>query len=397
VKVLFFTDFDLRGSGYQVLSSGLASSLVSRGHQVVVLGLDYKGDQHDYPFAVVSTDPNRAAAQIKRIIDEWHPDVLCVPLDLTWQVKATEFADAKGPTYVGIFAVEGAPVLNPSPWAAAIKKMHVAFAISQFGTDACHEAGLEGVEHLRVGVDSFWQPPVISERVKLRKTLGIADKFVVITVSDNQERKNLPAAIEAIHLLRAQQVDAFWILVTKKRPQHIGWNLWALIREHKLDRSVYLLEDGCERDKLRQFYGIADAFLLTSRAEGLCLPVLEAMACGVPCVVPQTCELPALVENRGIAVPMEYWFTDTFGNSRRGFVSAQGCADALKMMSDGAEVRYELRERCIEYAQGRTWEKAAVQFEEKVGSASGRTDLDRDRDPGLRTAAAAGAGGFVCA
>jgi glycosyltransferase involved in cell wall biosynthesis len=39
------------------------------------------------------------------------------------------------------------------------------------------------------------------------------------------------------------------------------------------------LGTGCRSGSLWSLYAAADAFLLTSKAEGLAMPVLEAMAC----------------------------------------------------------------------------------------------------------------------
>jgi glycosyltransferase involved in cell wall biosynthesis len=51
------------------------------------------------------------------------------------------------------------------------------------------------------------------------------------------------------------------------------------------------------------------------------MPVLEAMACNVPCVATDTGALRELLEDgRGFLVSAEYEFVDVWGNSKRSMI-----------------------------------------------------------------------------
>ena len=67
-----------------------------------------------------------------------------------------------------------------------------------------------------------------------------------------------------------------------------NWNLQNQINELKLkkDRAVmYINADTVEYNKLRKFYIDGDIFVSCSMGDAFDLPVLEAMACGLPSIV----------------------------------------------------------------------------------------------------------------
>jgi glycosyltransferase involved in cell wall biosynthesis len=69
--------------------------------------------------------------------------------------------------------------------------------------------------------------------------------------------------------------------------QDLPYDLWMVGAQQSFP-PVHLTPNvklwGYQQDTLK-FYRTADAFILPSRSEGMCLALLEAMACGMPCIV----------------------------------------------------------------------------------------------------------------
>jgi alpha-1,3-rhamnosyl/mannosyltransferase len=97
-------------------------------------------------------------------------------------------------------------------------------------------------------------------------------------------------------------------------------------------------------DDIVTTYQQADALIVTSRYEGFCLPVLEAMACGTPVVAFANSALPEVVADAGILV--EDRDIDAF-------------AEALvELLRDPGAHRAAVN-RGLEHARSFTWERCA--------------------------------------
>jgi glycosyltransferase involved in cell wall biosynthesis len=127
--------------------------------------------------------------------------------------------------------------------------------------------------------------------------------------------------------------------------------------------------------ELAALYRAADVGVFPYRAEGFAIPILEAMACGLPCIVPRfgacldycTAENAFFVEPRRIRVPVrEEMAFNTFG-FREQVEAVDFCevpvtrlADALRSAfeSGGAErqVRGEAAARLVH--ERWTWERS---------------------------------------
>jgi glycosyltransferase involved in cell wall biosynthesis len=122
-----------------------------------------------------------------------------------------------------------------------------------------------------------------------------------------------------------------------------------------------IFERGMPFKMLWGLFAAADVFLLTSKAEGLGLPVLEAMGCGLPVIATKTGALTEhLREHRGILVHPEYTFIDTWGNSRRDMIDRMKCATALLSVAEGTQTPNV--EEARKYVTSRTWEKSVKQL-----------------------------------
>lgn len=237
------------------------------------------------------------------------------------------------------------------------------------------DAGLDS-EHVPFGIDfSVWRPPVEDERQKMRKALGIdEDTFVVLTVADNQERKNLDGAMQIFSKFcieieernisgyvskKREKVKAKWLVVTRLQSS-IGWDLDDLSRRYGIMDNLVLYERGIPIKNLWGLYLVADAFLLTSKAEGLAVPVLEAMATGLLCIGSDFAAIREhLRDGRGWLIKPDYRWLDVFGNSERIMVDIDdGVRQLQNLHETSEEEKEEVRQRSLNYVRSRTWEVA---------------------------------------
>ena len=164
-----------------------------------------------------------------------------------------------------------------------------------------HAAVAEIVEHYRIPEERIRVVPLgVNERWFERPSDDLIAKTLarhalrpgfILHVGTLQPRKNLDALISAYERLPAPLRNDHQLVLVGK----YGWGAEALrARLERLAsaaRVVWL--DYVERDELHALYCAAGLFVYPSLSEGFGLPVLEALACGLPVVAS---DLPVLRE-----------------------------------------------------------------------------------------------------
>jgi glycosyltransferase involved in cell wall biosynthesis len=251
-----------------------------------------------HPFGIVwlqSTLPQRVA--------RWGADVL---------VSALTIGPARGETPFVSTVHDLTPLTHPE-WHAARTLLgfvplwertveHAArfLCVSQTTARELVAAYPETASRVRVtrnGVDSgFFCPaddPAVRRRTRQRYAAG---RPFLLYLGTLEPRKNIEALVVACERMWGRR---------RSRPDLVlaggaGWKTGSLHR--RITRSAYRdkihVAGYAARDAARDLYRSAEAFVYPSLAEGFGLPVLEAMACGIP-VVASTAE--ALLEVGGDA------------------------------------------------------------------------------------------------
>lgn len=159
---------------------------------------------------------------------------------------------------------------------------------------------------VRNGVDLCYFAPSVDKRAEMRERLGIGTEALLVCASRLTPIKGLDVLLDALALV-AQCGYRFRCVIVGDGPARQQ----ILARRDALGLSESVILVGFQAD-VRPYLQAADVFLLTSFYEGLPLAVLEAMSCGLPCVV-----------------------TDVGGNSeavgdgREGFVVPAGSSDSV--------------------------------------------------------------------
>ncbi|MDP3724265.1 MAG: glycosyltransferase family 1 protein [bacterium] len=174
--------------------------------------------------------------------------------------------------------------------------------ISQFSKDAIiNTYGIPGenVTVTPLAVNDHFSAPMPHTRLgEAREQYRLPSKFVLF-VGTLQPRKNVNGLLHAFHMFLLDHPDFSLIVVGKK-----GWiydEIFATAKKLDLDRHVKFLDYVPDND-LPAIMRLASLFVLPSFYEGFGIPVLEAMASGVPVVASNVSSLPEVVGRAGVLV-----------------------------------------------------------------------------------------------
>ncbi|MEG7381092.1 N-acetyl-alpha-D-glucosaminyl L-malate synthase BshA [Bacillus subtilis] len=138
----------------------------------------------------------------------------------------------------------------------------------------------------------------IDERVYLKKNNAaikekhgiLPDEKVVIHVSNFRKVKRVQDVIRVFRNI-AGKTKAKLLLVGDGPEKSTACEL---VRKYGLENQVLMLGN---QDRVEELYSISDLKLLLSEKESFGLVLLEAMACGVPCIGTNTGGIPEVIKN----------------------------------------------------------------------------------------------------
>jgi len=136
----------------------------------------------------------------------------------------------------------------------------------------------------------------------VRKRLGVRpDEFLLVCAARLSEQKGVDILLDAIARVLRDGVQCKCVIVGDG-PLRTQLTEQAL----KLGLSDQVFFEGFREDVL-PYLQSANAFILTSRSEGLPLSILEAMSCGLPCIVTNVGGSAEAVTDQvdGLVVPPE--------------------------------------------------------------------------------------------
>ncbi len=142
------------------------------------------------------------------------------------------------------------------------------------------------------GIDpKLFCPLPAEQRESLRRELGWQDKFVFLNVSTLVWSKGIRILLTAFAYVAQRFPNAFLALKGSTEwlqpDRRLQENLDALPPEMRaiITPRLLYLGDNLSHERLAQLYNAADAYAHPYHAEGFCIPVLEAAACGLPVIV----------------------------------------------------------------------------------------------------------------
>ena len=159
----------------------------------------------------------------------------------------------------------------------------------------CPEEKIQTIYH---GKDEIFFP--ISDMKKRQFKLHYNLNFpYILSVGVLQPRKNIPNLIKAFYKFKKMGMAHKLVIAGGK-----GWqfkDIFKTVQELHMQNEV-IFTGFVPYEELPALYNAAELFVFPSIYEGFGIPVLEAMACGVPVITSNSSSLPEIVGDKGIMV-----------------------------------------------------------------------------------------------
>jgi len=256
----------------------------------------------------------------------------------------------------------------PRDWVAGCNAMDEVWVPSSFNVETFRAGGVKvPIRVMPLGVDiDYFHPNITASRA--------SDRFTFLSVFEWGPRKNPEMLLRAFTEEFTKADDVMLLLSITNRDPSVN------VR-HEIERlelpdgppMVVMVNPGFSEYQMGALYRSADCFVLPTRGEGWGMPVLEAMACG----------LPAIATSYG--GPADYLHDDIgYPLNVRSLVPARGWRpyhDGFEWAEpDDDHLRFRMREvfdrpekahlrglaAAAEVASNYTWEHAARRVKQRI-------------------------------
>ena len=160
-------------------------------------------------------------------------------------------------------------------------------------------------------------------------------KDYLLHVSVYQPKKNVERIIEAYQSIREDKLP--FIIICPGFPHPVN------------DKKIRLINTPVDRRQIAKYMKGAYAFIFPSLHESFGMPLLEAMACGVPLITSNTTACPEIAGKAGLLVDP---------------LSADDLRASIRKIMEDQNLHDDLSRNALEHAKDFSWEKTARLHEE---------------------------------
>lgn len=182
------------------------------------------------------------------------------------------------------------------------------------------------------GVDDFFKPC---------KDKSLFNFPYILYVGAIMKRKNIIGLLETFNILKGKYKLKHYLLLVGKKEEGAK-EIEKKIEEHPY-KDFIIFKDYVKKEELLKIYQNADIFVFLSFYEGFGFPVIEAMKCGIPCVISNIDSLMEITEGKIPSFsPLDY----------------EGIAEKIYEILNNKELKEELIKKGFEISSKYRWEES---------------------------------------
>jgi len=378
-KILWYGDA-VSNTGFARVTHSVLEHL-SKDNDVVVYGINYTGDPHDYPFKIYPAAAHNpqdrfGIGRIQQIVEHEKPDFFFCLNDIwivnqVWE-RIHLLRDTLKFKFIAYFPTD-------SEWYPLSMLRYIKdwdFAIT-FTIEQAQRLMAHGIQPKMTGViphgldqNKFYE---IDKEVA-RNRLGLPlDKFIVFNGNRNQPRKLIDQTIKAFAEFAKGKNDV--LLYLNMGEKDLGWAVKEIFETEMRRRG----EDPTAKlaltpnmnymsappdEQLNLIYNATDVGINTANGEGWGLVPFEHALCRKPQIVPAHTSCKDIWKGKGLLIDVAAWITDKDLGVERGIIDYKHAAQLLQELYEDETYRKHVADSCYEVTQNPSyrWDKVAEGF-----------------------------------
>ncbi len=319
IKLLVYADTPTCATGFGTVSRNILGGLQATGrYEISILGINYWGTPHEYPYRIWPTGTNKDNDPYGRqramgMIPTMEFDLIFFVQDsfilnfLPELIPHLEKSNRPPFKSICYFPIDGRP---RKQWIKNVTAVDYPVVYSEFGKEQCEQVWsecpeLDVIPH-GVNTNEFtFKNTKEVETFRKQFFHKEADKFIFTNLNRNQQRKDIPRTIAAFKKFHGEVPESILYLHMAKEDQ--GWDLPVICNSYGLSTTTDVIfpenfgpNQGYPREIVNMIYNASDCVLSTTLGEGWGLSWIEAMATKTPVLMPaNTALLETILEDRG--------------------------------------------------------------------------------------------------
>lgn len=322
VRIMYMTDHS-RTSGFGIVADAVCSGLAQKGFEVFYIGWGFHASEPlqrgNYTLLPCSQAPFGEDV-LGQYLFNMKPDILITQADTRMIAYIPEVLKQlpNKPVWINypvidgtVWDVECTRTKWPTNWTNILKSATKTIAMTDFGRDIMKANGIDS-ETIYHGVNTAIFKPINKElQADIRKNVGIAeDAFIFGGVFKNMQRKNPQQYLQAFKIFLEKLPEKERekvILLLHTNPHAKGGSEIDLISHAENygipPKNIIFSAGMLPMQNMPYLYQAMDVYLQLGGMEGFCVPLIEAMACGLPVIANDSATHKEIVADSGIISP----------------------------------------------------------------------------------------------